>query len=43
MFDKDFLWGVSSARYQVEGRGEGSKAECNWDDFAKKRRHIIWT
>ena len=34
-FDKNFLWGVAASSYQVEGRGEGPKAECMWDAFAR--------
>ena len=32
---EDFLWGVATASYQVEGRGEGEKGECIWDKFAR--------
>ena len=34
--NSDFIWGVATASYQVEGRGEGDKAPCIWDTFAEK-------
>jgi len=36
-FPKDFLWGTSTASYQVEGAAhEGGRGECIWDAFARK-------
>ncbi|MDR0320113.1 MAG: beta-glucosidase [Treponema sp.] len=36
-FPKDFLWGTSTASYQVEGAThEGGRGECIWDTFARK-------
>jgi len=36
-FPKDFLWGTSTASYQVEGGSrEGGRGECIWDIFARK-------
>jgi len=33
----DFLWGSSTASYQVEGAShEGGRGECIWDTFARK-------
>ncbi len=31
----DFIWGVATASYQVEGRGTGEKGVCIWDTFSK--------
>ncbi len=31
---KDFVWGVATASYQVEGRGQGERGKCIWDTFA---------
>jgi len=37
IFPKDFLWGTSTASYQVEGATrEGGRGECIWDTFARK-------
>jgi len=37
LFPKDFLWGTSTASYQVEGAAyEGGRGECIWDTFARK-------
>ena len=30
----DFVWGVATASYQVEGRGTGEKGVCIWDTFS---------
>ena len=36
-FPKDFLWGTSTASYQVEGATrEGGRGECIWDTFARR-------
>lgn len=36
MFNKDFIFGVSTASYQIEGsRTADNGAECIWDTFAK--------
>jgi len=36
-FPKDFLWGTSTASYQVEGAArEGGRGESIWDTFARK-------
>jgi len=36
-FPKDFIWGTSTASYQVEGAShEGGRGECIWDTFARK-------
>jgi len=36
-FPADFLWGTSTASYQVEGAThEGGRGECIWDTFARK-------
>jgi len=37
VFPGDFLWGSSTASYQVEGAThEGGRGECIWDTFARK-------
>ena len=36
MFGKDFIWGVASSAYQIEGRDETDGCgECVWDSFIK--------
>jgi beta-glucosidase len=36
MFSKDFVWGVASSAYQIEGRDINDGAgECIWDVFAR--------
>ncbi|PWK14913.1 GH1 family beta-glucosidase [Tumebacillus permanentifrigoris] len=35
-FPKDFLWGVATASYQIEGAAqEGGRSPSIWDDFAR--------
>lgn len=37
MFPKDFVWGVASSAYQIEGRDKNDGAgECIWDNFCKE-------
>jgi beta-glucosidase len=37
VFPGDFLWGTSTASYQVEGAAfEGGRGECIWDTFSRK-------
>ena len=37
MFRKDFVWGVASSAYQVEGTDENLKrGKCIWDTFSEK-------
>lgn len=39
MFREDFVWGVASSAYQVEGREEGDGAgTCIWDTFTEAGR-----
>lgn len=41
MFDKDFVWGVAAAAYQIEGAAhEGGRTESVWDMFCKKEGAI---
>ncbi|MFG5618566.1 glycoside hydrolase family 1 protein [Enterococcus faecalis] len=36
LFPKDFLWGASSAAYQIEGAwNEGGKGKSVWDEFVR--------
>ncbi|MCE6992412.1 GH1 family beta-glucosidase [Dyadobacter sp. CY323] len=40
-FGEDFLWGVATAAYQIEGAvREGGRGDCIWDVFAKKKGKI---
>jgi len=40
-FGDDFLWGVSTAAYQIEGAYKvDGKSESIWDHFTQKPRHI---
>ena len=37
MFRNDFIWGVATSSYQIEGRDANDGAGLNiWDDFVKK-------
>ena len=39
MFRKDFVWGVASSAYQVEGRDKNDGAgTCIWDTFTEEGR-----
>ena len=39
MFRKDFVWGVASSAYQVEGRDKNDGAGiCIWDTFTEEGR-----
>lgn len=41
-FGKDFVWGVSTAAYQIEGSSDSSfKGKSIWDEFVKKRGKIF--
>ena len=40
-FGEDFIWGVSTAAYQIEGACDiGDKSLSIWDHFSHKRRKI---
>ena len=37
MFQKDFVWGVASSAYQIEGTDkEDGRGDCVWDAFARE-------
>ena len=39
MFRDDFVWGVASSAYQIEGRdADDGVGKCIWDVFAYKIR-----
>ena len=40
-FPKDFLFGVATSSYQIEGSGFGSCGESHWDAFSKKNGMIF--
>ena len=41
-FPKDFVWGVSTAAYQIEGAAfEDGKGWSIWDKFCRKEG-VIW-
>ena len=40
-FPKDFVWGVSTAAYQIEGAsGTDGAGICNWDVFCRKKGKV---
>ena len=42
MFRDDFVWGVASSAYQIEGRDRNDGAgKCIWDTFAEEGR--VWS
>ncbi len=40
-FPSDFLFGVATSSYQIEGNSYGSSGTCHWDDFAKNTGNVI--
>ncbi len=41
-FNKDFIFGVATAAYQIEGAGDkDGRTPCIWDEFAKKDGNVF--
>lgn len=40
-FAKDFLFGVATSAYQIEGHGFGGAGETHWDSFARTPGNVV--
>ncbi|MBO9464907.1 beta-glucosidase [Tropicibacter sp. R15_0] len=40
-FPKDFLFGVATSSYQIEGHGFGQAGRTHWDDFAATPGNVV--
>ena len=40
-FPSDFIWGASSAAYQIEGSSNGNCGPCHWDTFAATPKNVF--
>lgn len=42
MFKNDFVWGVATSSFQIEGREEGDgSGDCVWDTYCRKEGNIF--
>ncbi len=40
-FPSDFLFGVATSAYQIEGHAAGGAGRCHWDDFAETPGNVV--
>ncbi len=40
-FPKDFLFGVATSAYQIEGHGQGGAGQTHWDTFAATPGNVV--
>ena len=40
-FPKDFLFGVATSAYQIEGHAQGGAGQTHWDSFAATPGNVV--